>query len=253
MLQFKHLHLSLEQTLEYFDIERVSYVSDNRKCAMKNDPDLEAAGDVQPDSNASSEAMGIVENILKIERVPSDDEATKKVGIVSSTHLGSCAAKDKDEAIQLNSYHQNIYRPSLDSNLFEQPSECSPSTSNLSMMTTTTFSPIQTTHSTPNSKPDMKTEEIKRESEDNLYDAMILKQMEESIAIMSGMQTDPMEMYGNNETPSTSQSNIDSSMSLAESRPLKRHHSDNIPYETTIKQKISDELKLGGVFFFHSI
>lgn len=235
--------------MEYFDIERVSHVRDSRKCSIKSDPDLDGAGNVQLDSNASIGARGIVENVVKIEGMPIDDKVTKKLEVVSSTHLGLCTAKDESEAKQFNPYQQNIYRPSFDSNLSEQRSVCSPSTSNLPM-TSTSLSPIETAPPTPIGKPDLRAEDIKRESEDNLYEAMILKQMEESIAKMSGLQTNPMEMYGINVTPSTSQSSIDSSKSQAESRPLKRHHSDNGPYENTKTKKFSEEFKLGGELFF---
>lgn len=42
---------SFEQTLEYFDIERVSHVSENGKYVIKDDPDVAAAGNAQLDSN----------------------------------------------------------------------------------------------------------------------------------------------------------------------------------------------------------
>lgn len=162
--------------------------------------------------------------------MPCDDKTTKKVEIVSSTHFELCATNDGVEGKELDLHHQKIYRPSLDSNLSEQRSVCSPSTSNLPMMNRpTALFPIE-----------VAADDIKLESEDNLYEAMILKQM---------ASLDDLETYGYNEAPSTSQSNIDSLESPDESSTLKRYHSSDISYESIKKQKIQDFI-LGGKFLF---
>lgn len=139
---------SLEQTLDFFDIETTSLSV--RENAVKiepnaNDDDKNEKHQMDSDSNDGFE---IIENQIKLETVE----------LVSTSNSDS--SDIQTDATQPMTYERVNYRPSLDStiDISDHRSTCSPSTSNQPML-----SPVETPDSTPNLSPDFNREHIKRE------------------------------------------------------------------------------------------
>ncbi|XP_055305026.1 uncharacterized protein LOC129569861 isoform X2 [Sitodiplosis mosellana] len=240
----KSVNNRLEQTVEFFDIQRGSEVCENVKSTTKDGFNREATeSDDHLESDMSSEEIEIVENDIKIESISSEDD--KSVEIVSSSYSASGGTEAEAEATQPMVSGKNINRPLLDSSLLDERSICSPSTSNLPMMGTM-LSPIDMPYSTPSSTLDINAENIKQEPLDSTCKTMTLNPTEanECVVKMEDVPTDPMQMNKGNELPSTKQANIGSSVPPIEPQPLKRQYPINFPDEAVKRQKITEETQL---------
>lgn len=190
---------------------------------------------------------------IKTEYLSSGDD-DNTVDMVSSSFPPA-----ETEAQPAQTFQRIFCRQSLDSNLSDQLSICSPSTSNQPMFSSLmspiempdstpmfrspTMSPIE---SSPESSPDRNSKAIKEEPHGMTFDEMILNQNEEDNCVVK-MEV-PMDNNNSCDLLVTTETNSNSVPWNEPLKPLKRQLSSTstTQNERAKRQKTSDEVQLNG-------
>lgn len=234
-ISFLPIYFSLEQTLDFFDIQAGSYVPESGKNSVKDETSIH--------NNVKTESFKVENNSME-DSYDSIDIVEHKVNVetieIVSTSTSNSSADIKARATQPVTYARIKCRSSLDSCTSDQRSTCSPSTSDQPML-----SPIGTPDSTPNICPDLNINNIKKEPDDVEFTE---QNFDECVVKMENVPVDPSEMHKSMESPSASRYCFDRSVSqISDPQSLKRQLSTDFQNELNKRPKSADDISTGKV------